>query len=208
MLALLRTLHVLALAVWLGSVVFFTMSGVLMFGAFEEVSERGPDKRPVWFPVPSAYEKKPPAEGFPDPVRKEQGSRAFGLAVGAVFPVYFLLQAVCAAVAVVTALGLALGWGGKLGTARLVVCVLGLAAVLGGWALERHVEQLRGPRNDLTEAVLTAPQPTADQIDEARQARADFGMWHGISLLVNFTALGLALVGTVLAAHLPPSRSG
>ncbi len=209
MLALLRTLHVLSLAVWFGSVVFFTVSGALMFGAFEKVAglPRDEEPRPGWFPVPPAYQKEPPGDGFPNPTRLEQGSRAFGLAVGSIFPFYFLLQTVCAAVAAATALGLAGGRAGKLGPARVVVCLLGLAAVLAGWGLERHVEQLRGPRNRLTEAVLTAPQPTSEQIVEARQARAAFGKWHGISLLVNFATLGLALVGTALAAHLPASRS-
>ena len=67
---------------------------------------------------------------------------------------------------------------------------------------------LRVPRNELTDAVLQSPAPTAGQVEKAREARATFGKWHGISLLVNFAALGLALLGTVLAAHLPPSRSG
>jgi hypothetical protein len=210
MLALLRTLHVLSLAVWLGSVVFFTVSGVLMSRAFEDLGHLADDDKPrsEWFPIPSDFNKPPPDEGLPASLRKEQGSRAFGVAVGAVFPFYFALQTVCAAVAVVTAAGLAWGRGGKLSTLRVVVCVLGLAAVLGGWGLERYVHQLREPRNDLTDAVLTArPGATAEQIEKARQARAVFGKWHGISLLVNFTTLGLALAGTVLAAHLPASRS-
>ena len=212
MIALLRTVHVLSLAVWLGSMVFFTIAGVLLFGAFAEVSrlpregkrlEEGGEKRPLWFPLPPEFEKDSPGEGFPEPLRLEQGSRAAGHAVGKMFPVYFGLQIVCAALAAVTALGLLLIQGGGFDKARLAVCVLGLAAVGAGWALERHVHQLRGPRNDLTEAVLKADAPTAELVREARQARADFGKWHGISLMVNFATLGLALTATLLAAHYP-----
>jgi hypothetical protein len=203
MLALLRTLHVLSLAVWLGAVVFFTLAGILMFAAFDDVARQPVDQRPSWFPVPAAYEREPPGEGFPEPLRREQGSRAFGVAVGSIFPVYFLLQTVCAGLAVLTALGLAWGRGGGLNTLRLIVCVLGLATVLGGWWLERGTEDLRGPRNELTDAVVQSPAPTAGQVEAAREARAAFGKWHGISLLVNFAALGLALLGTALAAHLP-----
>jgi hypothetical protein len=84
--------------------------------------------------------------------------------------------------------------------------VLGLATVLAGWWLEGRVHELRGPRNDLTDAVLIAANATPEQVQEARQARAAFGMWHGISLLDNFATLGLVLVATVLAAHLPATR--
>jgi hypothetical protein len=204
MFALLRTIHVLVLAVWLGSVVFFTVTGVLLFRAFTTESANEP--RPPWFPAPQ-YKNTAPLEGLPD-VREEQGSRLAGVAVSAIFPVYFALQAGCAAVAVLTALGLAWKQRGGLSTVRVVVCILGLAAVLAGWWLQRHVSALRLPRNEHTDAVLQTSQPTAEQIQQARQARADFGMWHGISVLVNFATLGLALVATGLAAHLPAARSG
>jgi hypothetical protein len=205
-LAFLRTLHVLSLAVWLGSVVFFTLAGLLIFRAFEEVSRLPTDNepRPLWFPVPAAFQKDPPGEGFPDPLRLEQGSRAAGVAVAKVFPVYFALQAGCAVVAVLTALGLAWGRGGALNTTRVIVCTLGLATVLAGWWLEQRVHELRGPRNDLTDAVLLAQSPSPEQVEQARQARVTFGTWHGISLLDNFATLGLALLATLLAAHLPP----
>jgi hypothetical protein len=209
MLALLRSLHLLALAVWLGSVVFFTVAGLLIFQAFEEVSrlpQQGEQQRPLWFPVPEAYSKDAPGEGFPEPLRLEQGSRAGGVVVSKLFPVYFALQTVCAGIASLTAVGLAWAVGGGVNRARVVVCVLGLAAVIAGWWLERQVHQLRGPRNDLTDAVLQAPTATAEQVQQAREARSEFGKWHGISLLVNFATFGLALAATLLAAHLPATR--
>jgi hypothetical protein len=206
MLALVRTVHVLSLAVWLGSVVFFSVAGLLIFGAFEEVSRLPEKSRPSWFPVAPGYEKESPGPGFPEPLRLEQGSRAAGVAVGKVFPVYFALQAGCAALAFLTALALGRS-GGGLSTGRKLVYLLGLASVLAGWGLEQRVAELRKPRNDLTDAVLAAPSPTDEQMEAARQARAEFGKWHGYSLLVNFATLGLALVGTALAANLPAGRS-
>src|SRR5260370_26157027 len=87
MLALLRTLHVLSLAIWLGSVVFFTIAGLLIFGAFEEVSRLPREQRPLWFPLPEVYDRDSPGEGFPEPLRLEQGNRAAGQAVGKICPV-------------------------------------------------------------------------------------------------------------------------
>jgi hypothetical protein len=199
---LLRTMHVLSVALWFGSVAFFTVAGVLIFGAFERESLKEPDDRPAWFPAAELYEKKPPPESnFPQPLRKEQGSRAAGAAVSEIFPVYFMLQAGCGAVAVLTALALVMGQGGLLNAVRLVVCVLALAAALGGWWLERKVHDLRVVRSKQTDAVLASPSPGAEQIEEARAARADFGKWHGISLLANFATLGLTLVAAGMAGH-------
>jgi acyl phosphate:glycerol-3-phosphate acyltransferase len=200
MLALLRTIHVLSVALWFGSVAFFTVAGVLIFGAFEKESLR--QERDPWFPLPPAYQKEvPPESNFPDPLRREQGSRAAGVAVSGIFPVYFALQAACGGVAVLTALALAWGQGGRLNMARLAVCVLALAMALGGWWLERRVHDLRVPRNEKTDAVLMADAPTTEQIAEARAARAEFGKWHGISLLANFVTLALTLIAAGMAGH-------
>jgi acyl phosphate:glycerol-3-phosphate acyltransferase len=202
MIALLRTMHVLSVALWFGAVAFFTVAGVLIFNAFERESLKKADERPAWFPTAELYDKEPPPKSnFPDPLIKEQGSRAAGVAVSEIFPVYFMLQAGCGALAVLTALGLTLMQGGRLNAVRLVVCVLALAAALGGWWLERRVHDLRDVRSERTDAVLASASPSAEQIEEARAARADFGKWHGISLLVNFATLGLTLVAAGMAAH-------
>ena len=37
----------------------------------------------------------------------------------------------------------------------------------------------------------------------AQAVRGSFGMWHGISLLLNFVTLGLLTVAMALAAFLP-----
>jgi hypothetical protein len=196
---MIRTLHALAAGLWFGAVVFFTIAGVLIFQAFADASAPTFDQRAIWFPEPEEFGHPPLGEGFPDPTRLEQGSRAAGAAVGRIFPVYFPLQAGCAAVALLTALGL----GGPR-RVRLAFCLLGLLVVLGGWWLEERVAALRVPRNDLTDVVLRTPIPSEEQLEAAREARATFGRWHFYSLAANFAALAVAAVVCGLAPHTGP----
>jgi hypothetical protein len=154
--------------------------------------------------LPSAFDQATPSPRFPDPIRLEQGSRIAGLAVGKLFPWYFAIQTACALVALGSGLVLArfARPATRLETFRLVVLVLGLLSVLAGWGLERYVEELRVERNGTTDAVLQQPDSAAGMIAAAESARARFGAWHGVSLLVNFAALGLAGLGLALAGHL------
>ena len=214
-----KTLHVLAIALWFGAAVFFTLSGVLMFQAFEEVAvkpqasprseeeenSRSAEHRPLWLPVPPPFQRDPLGEGFPDPTRKEQGSRAFGVAVGKLFPFYYGLQLACGVAALVTALAMARSGEGRGHGWRIALCALALATVGLGWWLETVVADLRGPRDKLTDDVLIASHPTPELLERARAARAAFGRWHGYSLMQNFTTLALVAVLTGLAAHLPAS---
>src|SRR5262245_2073826 len=177
---MLRTLHTLAAGLWFGAVVFFTVAGVLIFQAFADHSRPPFHQREIWFPEPEEFGHPPLGDGFPDPTRLEQGSRAAGAAVRRIFPFYFALQAGCAAVALVTALAL----GGPR-RVRLALCVLGLLAVLGGWWLEERVAALREPRNELTDEVLRTPIPSEEQLEAAREARATFSRWHFYSLAAN-----------------------
>jgi acyl-phosphate glycerol 3-phosphate acyltransferase len=197
-----KTLHVLALGLWFGMGVFFTfVVGFMVFGAFEAVAELSADRRPNWFPEAKLYAGQPPSPKFPDPLRKEQGSRAAGVAVGAVFGWYYGLQVACGAVAAVTALG----WWSRGGTHRLRAAVLlaALALAAAGWGVERVVEGLRAPRNERTDIAVQISPPDPTLIREAEEARAAFGMWHGISVLMNLATLGLVTVGMALAARLP-----
>jgi hypothetical protein len=218
MLCLYKTLHVLAVGLWFGAVVFFTVSGALMFHAFEEVSSKpeatsaaedeapgahSANSRPMWFPVPAPFRLASPGEGFPDPIRKEQGSRAFGVAVGAVFPFYYGLQLACGLVCLVTAGGMIRSGAGSAGRWRIALCALAFATAGLGWWVETVVTDLRGPREKRTDAVLIASSPTPDQLAEARAARAVFGRWHGYSLLQNFVTLALVAAIAGMAAHLP-----
>ena len=199
--ALLRGLHVLSVALWFGSVVFFTITGVLLFQSFAEVSRDPEGKRPLWLPIQPAYDQPSPGPGFPDPLRLEQGSRAAGVAVTRILPVYYALQTGCGVVALLTALLLPGGahkW-------RFGLAALALLTVLVGWWLEGEVSRLRQPRNNLTDAVLTMTSPPAEQVEAARLARATFATWHGYSLIQNFSTL-LLVVGLTLLT-IEPQRT-
>lgn len=191
MLSLLRVTHVFAVALWFGSVAFFTVAGLLIFQSFRDVSALPADQRPSWLPLPEMFARESP-EGFPTPLRLEQGSRAAGVAVSGIFPVYYAAQAGCGVVALLTALLLARGGEGRGHGVRLSLCALALVTVLGGWWLEYRVTELRVPRNELTEQALATSSPSAERLAEARAARAEFGRWHGYSLIQNFVTLALA----------------
>jgi hypothetical protein len=85
--------------------------------------------------------------------------------------------------------------------------VLALLTVALGWWLEGVVTAKRGPRNDLTDQVILSASPSQDDIQAAEKARADFGMWHGFSLIQNFATLLLVTGVMALAAQLPVSST-
>jgi acyl-phosphate glycerol 3-phosphate acyltransferase len=206
MLSLTKTLHVLAVGLWFGTVGFFLVLGLSLFGTFEKVAADA--NRPAWFPVAERYDKPRPSEKFPEPLRKEQGTRAAGAAVGPLFGWYFSIQTVCGLVAVMTALSW-LRFGRRLHRIRAAVLVLALLTVAGGWALEAKVNQLIGPRDEKTDAVLKQAQPSAEEIQAAEQARASFWMWHGMSMLLNLATVLLVTLAMALAAFLPaPVEAG
>ncbi len=199
-----KTVHVLALGLWFGTVVFFTVVGLLLFQTFDEKSLPDKEHRELWFPLPAEYDRKPPSDKFPDPLRKEQGSRAAGAAVGPIFPWYYGIQVGCGVVALITALGWWI-WrrGSRLNAIRAVLLALALAgAALGCW-MENVVADLRRPRDDLTDQVLKSDNPPPELVKQAEDARATFVRWHACSLLDNFVVLLLVTAATALAAQLP-----
>ncbi len=198
-----KVVHVLALGLWFGTVVFFTITGAVLFPAFQKEAAKPAAERPLWFPVPPAYEKAPPSDKFPDPLRLEQGSRAAGAAVGPLFPWFYGVQAVSGLLALVTALAWASTWRARAHVVRAVVLALALVGVGVGWWLERKVDYLRVPRNLYTDEVLLGSPPAPRLLQAAVDARAEFGRWHGYSLVVNFVTLALVAVGMALAAQLP-----
>jgi hypothetical protein len=154
--------------------------------------------------LPDAYNRARPSEGFPEPLRKEQGSRAFGEAVSPLFPWYFGIQGACGVLAAATALTFVRtrGWVHRI---RAVLLLAALVTVgIGVW-LERTVEGLRGPRNRATDAVLMSSSPTSDEISQADAARADFIHWHGYSLSLNMITLLLVTLAMAMVGALPPS---
>lgn len=205
--ALARSVHVFAVAVWLGSVVFFTITGLLVFRSFAEVSRE--ETRPEWLPLPPIYAQPSPGPGFPDPLRLEQGSRAAGEALSSVFVVYYGLQAMCGAVLILTIVYLGRFEEGGPHMRRTIITFLAVLTVWGGWWLEIQVSRLRETRNRLTDEVLTMTAPPAEKVEAARQARAAFGTWHGYSLVQNFATLGLVVGLTLLVPSLcRGTRSG
>ena len=195
-----RSLHVLAVALWFGSVVFFTITGLLVFRSFEDVS-RAVD-RPLWLPNQPVYDQPSPGPGFPDPLRLEQGSRAAGVAVSRILPVFYALQVGCGVVALLTGLLLARGTEGGAHRWRLGLATLALVTALGGFWLEGEVSRLKEPRNRLTDEALTMTAPPAEKIEAARAARAAFGKWHGYSLIQNFATMLLVTGLTLLVPAL------
>jgi hypothetical protein len=199
-----KTLHVLAVGLWFGSAVFFTATGLVVFDAFERIAAEPAADRPAWLPLPPLYDKPPPSPRFPDPLRKEQGTRVAGAVVGPLFPIYFGLQLACGAVAVVTAFGWSrAGQGGSASGLRYSVLVVALGCVIAGWLLERKVSDLRVPRDVKTDELLASPSPSAAQIAEAESARRVFVEWHLASVLLNLLTLGLVTVSMGLVAWLP-----
>jgi glycerol-3-phosphate acyltransferase PlsY len=196
-----KTIHVLALGLWFGTVVFFTfVVGLVLFHAFELLGEQPVEQRPKWFPLPAAYARQDSVLDGP----KEQGTRAAGAAVGALFPWYFAIQGACGLLALGTALGLSRAHPGRVHRVRSILLLLALLFVLAGWPLEQKVNALRGPRNEAVSAFLTSRPEQADKARTAAlEAKAEFGLWHGLSLLLNFATLGLVTVAMALAARLP-----
>ncbi len=202
---MLKVIHVLAAGLWFGAGMFFTfVVGLSLFDTFEKETAKPSAERRYWLPVPPDMDKAPPTPKFPDPLRKEQGSRIAGAAVGPMFFPYYILQIVCGALAVLTALA----WAGRGGVHRwrAIVLILALAGAGVGWWLDVRVEGLRKVRSDASDVVITSPDPTPEQRAAADEARANFGAWHTYSLFANFGTLALVTVAMGMAAALPAAE--
>jgi acyl-phosphate glycerol 3-phosphate acyltransferase len=208
MLLFTKILHVLALGLCFGTTVFFTfVVGLSLFGTFESLSARPGPERPLWFPLPAEYDRARPSDRFPEPLRKDQGSRAFGAAVGPLFDWYFGIQAVCGVLALATAGGW-MGLPGGVHKARVIILLLAVLSVAGNWLLERRVGELQRARNDATDAVLRSAQPSSESVQAADGARQTFGTWHFYSLMANFVTVLLVSVAMGMAALLPSAAQG
>jgi hypothetical protein len=201
MFPLAKLVHVLAVGLWFGAGLFFTfVVGLSLFDTFEKETAKPAAERPFWLPVPAELKESPPSSKFPDPLRKEQGSRIAGAAVGPMFPAYYALQLACCGLGLVTTLWFGRGRANRV---RDFVLLLALFGVCGGWWLEREVEGLRVKRSEASDAVLTSTSPSTEQIHAAEAARAEFGTWHTYSLFANFGTLALVTVAMGMAAFLP-----
>jgi acyl-phosphate glycerol 3-phosphate acyltransferase len=169
-----RVLHLFALGLWFGSATFFTfVVGLTLFHTFE-----GLEGQQLNWLATSA------------PLTKVQGTRLAGTAVSPMFPQYFALLGACGLVALITAWGWTRSYPGRVHRVRFVVIALGVLLLLAGWPLVDKIEVLRFARYSADETV-------------AGPARAAFGLWHTVSLLLNLAAWALAGVALALAARLP-----
>ena len=84
-----KVLHVLALGLWFGTVIFFSfVVGGNLFDTLGRVAEQAPADRPMWFPMwQDVYDGPSPDPTFSEPLRKEQGTRAAGVAIHPLFRV-------------------------------------------------------------------------------------------------------------------------
>jgi len=176
-----RGLHVLALGMWFGGAAFFNFGTALpIFKSFEQVVKDGPSDR-------TAYQTIIPADAS-EQQKKDLASALAGSAVGPVFPCYFAMQAVCGVVALLTALR----WW-KMGCVhhwRVIIIAMAVATVAAGWPISEEVSRLRPERFNPDSGIREA-------------AKAAFGQWHMVSLLLSMVTVCLAGVALALAAKLP-----
>jgi acyl-phosphate glycerol 3-phosphate acyltransferase len=207
-----RLIHVLALGLWFGMSVFFNLVvGVSLFETFWQIGEA--ESRPIWFPSsrpfqgnPEAWKQVSSSVPFQDTreVRREQGTRAGGAAVGPLLRVYFPVQGVCGLLALVTALG----WSKKYPASRahrvrLWLLLVAVFLVLLSWPLERKVAYLGVERDQKIDEVLLANRPTAEMLEDATAAKQNFTTWHLVSLGLSLAGVVLVTGGMGLAAAMP-----
>lgn len=181
---LLRGLHLLAVGFWFGGAGFFNFAAApAIFESFKQVVADQPSDR-------TANVRILPADA-PQPTRDALASALAGSAVGPIFPRYFLMQAVCGLVAVLTAaVWVRAEPGTRVHLARLVVLAVALGLAVAGWAISDKVSELRLQRFDSNPSVADA-------------ARAAFGPWHLVSLALSGVTTLLAGIGLALGAKLP-----
>jgi glycerol-3-phosphate acyltransferase PlsY len=202
-----KILHVWALGLWFGSAIFFSfVVGLNLFGTFERIAAEPAEERPPWFPMWKAYDgPSPDAKALPEPLRKEQGTRAAGAALDPLFHWYFGIQAVCAVLATATALSWVRRGGERIHVNRFCILLPTLVLVAFGWQLMHGVEVLRKMRSHSFDLMVRDSPPQDDSVQTAIAARRLFGQWHLASLGVNMATILLVTVAMAQAAYLPDS---
>jgi glycerol-3-phosphate acyltransferase PlsY len=177
-----RVIHVVSLGLWFGAAVMFNLvvAPTQFFEAFPAVVESAPSDRTANLPL---------APGATEEQKKELAQALAGSAVGPVFPKFFRLQAACAVLALITALG---WWTrpGRLHRWRVVYVGLAALTVAIGWPISGKVSALRAERY------------TGNWL-AAETARSAFAEWHLVSLLLSLISLVLVGVGLAMAAKMP-----
>jgi acyl-phosphate glycerol 3-phosphate acyltransferase len=177
----LRAVHLLALGLWFGGAAFFNFgTAIPIFESFKQVVNESPSDRTANIDIVP-----------PDADKEALANALAGAAVGPVFPRYFGMQAVCGLVALVTALS----WWKLGGVHRLRVYLIaaGLLLVLVGIPISNEVSELRLQRYVGEDASRAA-------------AKAAFGPWHLVSLLLSMVTIVLA--GLALALYREDAAAG
>ena len=181
-----RELHLVALGLWLGGSVFFNLiAAPRIFDSFKAVVADAPCDRTAFVAI---------AAGLDEAEKAKLASALAGAAVGPIFPAYFALSAVCAAVALIGALGWATTQRGWENRARVIVLALAGGIVAVSYPVAQEVTRLRLERLSADPALAEA-------------ARAAFGPAHALSLLLSLAMMGLVGVAMLLAASLPADHA-
>jgi hypothetical protein len=115
-----------------------------------------------------------------------------------------MMQIVCGLIALVPALT----WWRSCPTDRMHrwrcgLLTAGLLLALAGVWLEHEVHEARGPRNEAVEKYLKSGNSDDAAMNVMKSARGRFGMWHGISVLVNYAAIIMVTGVMLLTVTLP-----
>ncbi len=179
-----RAAHLIALALWFGSSVFFSfIEAPIIFATFKEVAHNPPGDRTAFVPINRDLDS-----GKMD----ELGSALAGTAVGPVFPMLFRTHLLCAIVALLTALG---WWKapGRIHHWRVYLLTLSGLVTAAAWLISTKVSALRVERFSLDPAL-------------AMSAKEQFASWHLVSLALSFLMTILVFCALLLAARLPDSK--
>jgi acyl-phosphate glycerol 3-phosphate acyltransferase len=188
LIALNKAIHVMALGLWFGGAVFFNfVSAPAIFDSFKQVVAAAPSDRTAGLPlVPDGLSADERAAK-----EKDLASALAGAAVGPIFPKFFLMQAVCGMLVVITALGYSRRPGaGRVDRVRFALALAAWVTVLIGWPISAHVSELRVERFAADPAVAEA-------------ARSAFVAWHLVSLFLSMVTALLATATIALAGQLP-----
>ncbi|MEZ6142706.1 MAG: glycerol-3-phosphate acyltransferase [Zavarzinella sp.] len=170
-----RSIHVMALGLWFGSGVMFNLiSAPSIFRSFEEVVQTAPNDRTVGIDIT--------ANGTAEQ-KKALSSALAGAAVGPIFPKYFILHAVCAGLALITAYSMR-----HHGNFRWIIIAAGNLTVWAGWLISGKVADLRLER-------LSDP-----SLKEA------FAQWHLLSLGLSLLTIVISGIALGFAGNLPSQQ--
>jgi acyl-phosphate glycerol 3-phosphate acyltransferase len=178
-----KAIHVLALGLWFGTVVFFTfVVALVIFRTLETYGEMSFNERPDWLPLPHQF-------------TKESGTRLAGEIVAPIFPFYFLIQGLCGLLVLITSLSFTRAERGRrVHRWRFYIVTLAVLTIVVAWPLNNRIHELRLQRYDHDPEV-------------AKVAKEQFGRWHTASLFLNFGTVLLVAAAMGMAAALPATAA-